>query len=332
MMRSSPHASAAGRVQPEVKCATALLLLAGCAALPPAEIMDFTVPERVFAGDEVRLSARVRSEGPVRIHVAREGGVVLSREFAGEGERAIDWSFSVSEPGTYGVVVGSGATGRVALLEVKAAPVRVLYVERPPRFEYRFLKKALLRDESLRVHCLLTSADPGWPQEHTEGFDGSPSKFPDDLSKYEVVVMGDETPPVHLARFVREGGGLVVIPGRTRWTGALDALLPVAIDGETPEGMELAARLTELGRGFLPFDFTAETKPLRWMLTSKSRDGAKVLAEADGHPLFVTWTAGKGRVFWSATDETWIWRYLSGDEPYFYPLWRRAIGWAAAGK
>ena len=308
------------------------MLAAGCAPLPPAGIFDLTVPERVFAGDEVRLSVRVRSPRPVRIHVAREGGEVLSREFAGEGERTIDWSFTLPEPGTYGIVAGSGSTGRFALLEVRPARLRVLFVERPPRFEYRFLKNALLRDGSLRVHCLLTSADPGWPQEHTKDFDDGPTSFPEDLRRYEVVVMGDEMPPGHLATYVRNGGGLVVIPGRTRWTGELGDLLPVTIDAETPEGQDLAASLTEQGRAFLPFAFTPETKPLRWMLSSRPREGATVLAEANGRPLFALWTVGKGRVFWSATDETWIWRYLSGDEPYFYPLWRRAIGWAATGK
>jgi hypothetical protein len=316
-----------------VKGSSALLLLAGCAALPPADILEFAVPETVFAGEEVRVVARVRAAGTVRIHLARDRGEVLSKEFPGEGDRTLEWSFVVRDPGTYGVVVGSGERGRVALLEVKEAPLRVLFVERPPRFEYRFLKKALLRDASLRVHCLLTSADPEWSQEHTEGFDGSPSRFPEDLSKYQVVVMGDETPPEHLVRFVREaGGGLVVIAGKVRWTGELEGLLPVAIEGETPQGTEFAPRLTEPGRGFLPFDFSPETKPLRWMLRSRPRGEARVLAEADGHPLFVTGTAGKGRVFWSATDETWLWRYLTGDEPYFYPLWRRAILWAATGR
>jgi hypothetical protein len=316
-----------------MKGSFALLLLAGCAALPPAEIREFAVPESVFAGDEVRVVARVGAGGTVRIHLAHDHGEVGSKEFPGEGARTLEWSFRVRDPGTYAVVIGSRETGRMAFLEVKEAPLRVLFVERPPRFEYRFLKKALLRDPSLRVHCLLTSADPGWPQEHTEGFDDPPSKFPEDLSRYQVVVMGDEPPPEHLARFVREeGGGLVVIAGKVRWAGALDALLPVAIEGETAEGAEFAAHLTDPGRGFLPFDFSPETKPLRWMLGSKPREGARVLAEADGHPLFVTGTAGKGRVFWSATDETWLWRYLTGDEPYFYPLWRRAILWAATGR
>jgi len=310
-----------------------LVLLGGCAALPPAEVLSFTLPPSVLAGEEVQVSASVRGAGSVRIHVAAGSGELLGQDFPGEGSRSIEWSFRAPDPGTYAVVLGSGQTVRMALLEVKPASPRILLVERPPRFEYRFLKKALLRDASLRVHCLLTSADPDWSQEHTEGFDGVPSKFPVDLSGYEVVVLGDEMPPEHLVRFVREqGGGLVVIPGHLRWTGELDRLLPVSIEGEAAEGIEAVPRLTAAGRDFLPFDFSPDQRPLRWLVRSRPREGSQVLAEADGQPLFVIGRAGKGRVFWSATDETWLWRYRTGDEPYFYPLWRRAIAWAATGR
>ena len=94
----------------------------------------------------------------------------------------------------------------------------------------------------------------------------------------------------------------------------------------------MAPLATDAGKAFFPFAFAPELKPLRWMVEAKPKEGATVLVEAGGRPLFVTWTAGKGRVFWSATDETWLWRFLSGDEPTFYPLWRRAIEWAAWGK
>jgi hypothetical protein len=42
--------------------------------------------------------------------------------------------------------------------------------------------------------------------------------------------------------------------------------------------------------------------------------------------------AGRGRVFWSATDETWLWRKLVGDYPWFYPFWQQAMDWTREGK
>lgn len=41
---------------------------------------------------------------------------------------------------------------------------------------------------------------------------------------------------------------------------------------------------------------------------------------------------GIGRVFWSGTDETWRWRYLVGDSPWFYPFWQQTMEWVRRGK
>ena len=57
---------------------------------------------------------------------------------------------------------------------------------------------------------------------------------------------------------------------------------------------------------------------------NESNAGAKTV-----EPLFVTRDYGRGRVFFSATDETYRWRFMRGDSPYFYPFWQRAINWAS---
>jgi hypothetical protein len=49
-------------------------------------------------------------------------------------------------------------------------------------------------------------------------------------------------------------------------------------------------------------------------------------------PLLVTMFYGRGRVFFCATDETYRWRFLTGDGPYFFPFWRRVMDWARKGK
>ena len=100
-------------------------------------------------------------------------------------------------------------------------PVKVLYVEGVPRYEYRFLKGALLRDSHLLVHCLLISRDyDDFPQEHTpseEPFFAEPLKeFPPDLKtllNFDVVIYGDVDPTrlgpkagEHLLQFVRDHG------------------------------------------------------------------------------------------------------------------------------
>jgi len=71
---------------------------------------------------------------------------------------------------------------------------------------------------------------------------------------------------------------------------------------------------------------------LGWLLATRCKKEAQSLVESGPEdrrvPLFVTRETGRGRVFFSATDETWRWRFRSGDEPWFYPFWKRVIEWA----
>ena len=52
---------------------------------------------------------------------------------------------------------------------VLADKIKVLYVEGPPRYEYRYLAHALVRDPTMEAQILLLSADPGYPQYSTPG-------------------------------------------------------------------------------------------------------------------------------------------------------------------
>lgn len=118
--------------------------------------------------------------------------------------------------------------------------IRVLYVDQLPRWEYRFHKNALIRDESVLVNCLLNSADPECPQAHSQpigrpreqvddpqnvGFFRPIREFPQDLKgllKYDVLALGDiplevlgkEEVQENVVKFVNEfGGGLVLMAG-----------------------------------------------------------------------------------------------------------------------
>ena len=237
---------------------------------------------------------------------------------------------------------------------------RVLYVEHPPRYEYRFLKNALIRDPGVLAHCFLTSADKGFPQEHTRSddplFQRPLETFPatlEELNKFNVLIYGDVPPGLlgkeavrNIDRFVREkGGGVIFISGKSHNPRmlpktALAELLPVTVEGQLSESevFERPYTVTEEGRRFLPFEFAGkggpagEVRRIVRLVKAKPKPGATVLVRAGPDPLFVTQKIGAGRVFWSASDETWLWRTMVGDSPYFYPFWRRAIDWAAGGR
>ncbi len=275
-------------------------------------------------------------------------------------------------------------THRVRVADDK---IKVLYVEHPPRYEYRFLKNALIRDPKILVHCLLTSADPDFPQEHTKSeeplFRQPLQEFPRDIKsllEYDVIIFGDVDPArlgpdaaKNMEAFVTEfGGGIMFISGsmsnpRTLANTAMASLLPVVPDEnrdlyehEKVYARMLGYQLTPDGRtspitNFKEFKGDKERNLEHWEDRAPPRDGlvgvrwfvkvkklkagasplvelTGVEGEASRPPLFVTQHAGRGRVFWSATDETWLWRYLSGDYPWFYPFWQQAMYWTREGK
>lgn len=272
-------------------------------------------------------------------------------------------------------------------LRVADDKIKVLYVEHPPRFEYRYLKNSLVRDPKILAHCLLTSADTDFPQEHTRSEDPlfrEPLKeFPKDLKallEYDVVIFGDVDPSrfgpdaaKNLETFVSEfGGGIIFISGgmnnpRALANTPLANLLPVVADEnkdlyehEKIYSQTLGYQLTPDGRtspitNFKEFKqdynlnqehWEARANPrlglpgIRWFTRIKKlKAGASPLVELTGvpgessrPPLFVTQHVGRGRVFWSATDETWLWRYTRGDYPWFYPFWQQAMYWTREGK
>jgi hypothetical protein len=272
-------------------------------------------------------------------------------------------------------------------LRVADDKIKVLYVEHPPRYEYRFLKNALIRDPKILAHCLLTSADESFSQEHTRSddpmFREPLQEFPKDLKsllEFDVIVYGDADPAKlgpdaakHIESFVSEfGGGIIFISGmkdnpRTLVNTPLANILPVVpeethdlYENEKIYDQTFGYQLTSDGKGhpitnYKEFRGDRERNlehwedrsgrhdgqlGIRWFQrVKKLKAGASALVEITGGPpeaarppLFVSMHAGRGRVFWSATDETWLWRRQVGDYPWFYPFWQQAMYWVREGK
>lgn len=140
-------------------------------------------------------------------------------------------------------------------LQVIKDKIRVLYIEDLPRYEYRYLKNALIRDRSLKTQVLLKSAHSNYVQPSSPGVD-SLTEFPgsiDQLAKYDVIIIGDVSPYElrspgqsieqnfqNLKRFVEElGGGIFFLAGARKnpWDYVdtpLYSLLPVLVDPEAP--------------------------------------------------------------------------------------------------
>ncbi|HKS17095.1 MAG TPA: hypothetical protein VJU16_07265, partial [Planctomycetota bacterium] len=265
--------------------------------------------------------------------------------------------------------------------------VRVLCVDHPPRWEFRYLRNALIRDPKVLVHCFQTSADEGFPQEHSmeatdDKFKVPLREFPrtiEELLVYDVIILGDINPSLlgggetllNIKRFVLEfSGGVVFISGlmyapRSFKGTPLEDLLPVHIeeareaelyqqvfgyaltDYAKADGGHPVVTFPSLPSGDMPkliekwedLDKREDDLPgIRWFTKARAKPTAQTLVEITGlqgqdipgkrPPLFVVSNTGRGRIFWSATDETHIWRYMVGDQPWFYPFWQQVMYWA----
>jgi len=229
--------------------------------------------------------------------------------------------------------------------------LRVLFVEGYPRYEYRYLKNALVREQTMQISGLLIEADEQFIQEGTDPIRRFPDT-PEELSRYDVVLFGDVDPRGGwltsaqmnmLLDFVgNEGGGFGLIAGERaapqRYLGTpLEKLIPVSIDSsflgryDAPLITGYQPLLTAEGRRSRVFRFAADRTvneelfgalpELYWVArTLGPKPGASILAEhptlrtaTGAMPIVVTGRYGAGKLFFQATDDTWRWRRHNGE-------------------
>jgi len=342
----------------------------------------------VYSGDLLTVRATVRAAGltepmaaEVRL-VDEVGGATLATqtlELSGENPTALVELLAL--PGQTGTLplrvavtplpdeIDTDNNIARGAVDVLAEHLRVLYVEGYPRYEYRYLKNALIREPTVRVSCLLLSADEDFAQEGTEPVRRFPQSA-EELADFDVVILGDVDPRGYwispaqlelLADFVvRRGGGLAFIAGELhnphdfRGTPLAD-LLPVRIDpaftGTYASRLEAGfrPRLTAAGREAPMFRWQAGADEnlaafaalpeLYWFArTGGARLGAETLLEHPAArlesgplPLVVSGRCGAGRTYFQATDDTWRWRRGAG-ELLFDSYWVRVIRALSPGR
>ncbi|HZW09335.1 MAG TPA: hypothetical protein VFF69_05470, partial [Phycisphaerales bacterium] len=230
-------------------------------ALLDLALESVEAPTAAFVGDFVPVTARVVARGEAS--AAPVGRVVLVDESTGRELDAApldagSWRDGAAEvrlatqPERAGAsrwtvrVISDGGdvlednNARSVQVELVDQPLRVAYFEGYPRWEYRYVKDLVVREESLRSSVMLLASDRRYIQEGDVGMAHVP-RSSGEWSEFDVVVLGDVRPDVfsqeqlgqlrdHVAQ---RGGGLVWIagPGSTPWSWAstpLADLLPFA--------------------------------------------------------------------------------------------------------
>ncbi len=216
-------------------------------------------PGRAFASDAVPVQVRLEQVADdaaasrsvmVRLLDEVTGEVLDEREVAIEGTRSsLTLVGTPAEAGVqrWRVEMDAGADDLVSennsqqvQIDVLDEPLRVVYLDGTPRWEHRYLKNLLLREESITSSALLLAERRRYTQEGNIALVSLPAS-PEEWAEIDVVVLGDVQPELigeetmaQLRDHVSSrGAGLVWIGGPTATPHAyrgtpLAALLPFA--------------------------------------------------------------------------------------------------------
>jgi len=144
-------------------------------------------------------------------------------------------------------------------LELVDRPLRVLYLDGYPRWEYRYLKNILIREPSVSSAVTLLAPGHRYIQEGTETLDALPNS-PEEWANWDVLMLGDVYPGVFTNeqltqirdRVATSGLGLVwiggegAVPDAWRSTPLAD-LIPFTAASLSPTGTSTDARTEEWG-------------------------------------------------------------------------------------
>ncbi len=345
-------------------------------------LKDLVANQRVFVKNELTVTGQVRADG----FAGREVSVQLLVETSpGKMEPQDQKNLKVMADGelipvTFAYVPQLPGEVKIALevvpqpgelvttnnrlstfVNVLKGGLNVLYLEGfPPRYEQKFLRRALDASEDIGVETL--HIDPRRPEMR-------PADLPERFKpgKFEVYILGDLDASVfrdgelaQLAETVSQGAGLIMLggfhsfgPGGYAET-PLANVLPVrmnrferqGLDDEISEDLHVPGPLkmtpTQIGKLHFTLMLADEArKNLEAWSQLPPLDGANrfrpeairplalVLAETgSAQPLLVAHEFGRGRAMAFAADTTWHW-WMRGHEAEHKRFWRQVVLWLA---
>lgn len=359
------------------------------AAVPPLDLAigQADGPQRAFVNDTAPVSVTVEQLGgealdPAQVRVSlinqADGEVMdeksLDRTLPGQPLRLTGKSSTVGLATWVVRVSHNPPAGQTPLrelvmdnnsrsieVEVIDQPIRVLYIEGYPRWEFRYLKNLLIREKSISSSTYLLSADRSFAQEGDVPITRAPVDA-QEMDAYDVVILGDVPPDFFTANqltILRDhisagGGGLIWIGGDSHTPRAyggtpLADLLPMRSPADVTrvgtststfrlEPTTLANALSVMrvreahDQAGQATDWPSDLPPLRWVQDmGRLKPTAEVLAEAysieggeEASPALVRLRYGAGQSLYVGTDEAWRWRYGRG-EWYFEQYWVQLI-------
>ena len=260
---------------------------------------------------------------------------------------------------------------RNAWVEVRGEREKILYFEGEPRFEVKFMRRAVEEDENLQLVVLQRTAESKFLRlsvsDSTELQFGFPTTR-QELYRYRGLVLGSSEASFFthdqlqmIADFVSErGGGLLFLGGHSAfaeggWAGTpVEEVMPVVLG--TPQGgqegyfSEVTVRPTPAGLAHAAVQLDAEPAEvsMRWEalppLTIVNpidavRPGATTLLEgersAGGRQIVLAFQRyGRGKAIALTPHDTWLWQ-MHADVPLedqsHEAFWKQMLRWLVDG-
>jgi len=346
------------------------------------EVTDVQIPQRALP--DSRLAAEVHfhqhgySGAKAKLTLRDAGKVLATRDITLKGDGVEQTESVLFNAGRAGVRTVETSIDPLPneenrrnnavtrLVNVDSRKPRILYLEGEPRWEFKFLRRAVEDDHTIDLVTILRTTQNkiyrqgiANPKELEDGF---PSKI-EELFGFEGLILGSVDAPyltpgqqqlIH--EFVdRRGGGLLFLGGRDSLAdggyaqSAMNDLLPVTLPDRKGTFVRVGANveLTGAGRDSLitrleedPAQNVARWKKLPFIMNfqdpGQPKPGAVVLVDAlpttGGRvPLLITENFGRGRTAVFATAGSWRWQMLQpvsdmSHEMFYRQLLRWLVG------
>ena len=332
-------------------------------------VVDLVVTHRGYRGRTVTMQVedegRIVGTQDVQLPADGEPQTVRMRFTAPEAGPRL-FSFRVS-PQPDEMVTQNNV--RESLIVVEDGREKILYFEGEPRFEVKFVRRAVAEDENLQVSVLQRTAENKFLRLDVDGPDDLVGGFPTtraDLFRYQGLILGsieaNHFTPDQLrmiADFVNHRGGGLLMLGSQRsfaeggYAGTPVAdVLPVVLDPERAESeesffVEVGVETTRAGATHAATQIadTEQASVERWQelppITvvnpiTEIKPGATTLLTSTDEDLvvlaFQRYGAGKTLAF--PVQDSWMWQMhadVAVDDLTHETFWRRLLRWIVDG-
>jgi uncharacterized membrane protein len=332
-------------------------------------VVDVMLSQTGYSGQSVTLN--VEDTG----HIAASQNVTLPAD----GESAtVRVRFTAADAGTrlfrFKIAPQEGEQVtennlRDALIEVRDRKEKVLYFEGEPRFEMKFINRAMEDDKNIDFVVLQRTAENKYYRFGITSADELVSGFPktrEELFAYRAIILGSIEAAAFspeqlrmLADFAnKRGGGLLMLGGRRAfaeggWGGTpVGDVLPVVIEGAKQPSFftELSARPTRAGAVF-PVTQIAETEEAstaKWDSmpqvstvnpVREVKPGATTLLNAPSlgrqdQIVLAYQRYGRGKTIAMPIQDSWVWKMdakVPVTDTTHAMFWRRMVRWLVDG-